>query len=218
MPLYLCSRCRECHPPAAYSLNPRHGARNKLCDRCLIRCRAIKQARRSRTVQTSTRPPGWLSANGLGPTSHYDHGSMDQACASCAGLHWLSERSSRSSVRNPVFVICCRQGDVELPPFSALPSFLSELLLGADSHAAAFRRNVRKYNNAFAFTSVNYTTLTHGLQSQRGPMDFQIQGILYHTTGPLGETAGQRPQFAQIYFYDPDEAVAFRSAEYDNLD
>ncbi|KAH8749516.1 hypothetical protein F5883DRAFT_357465, partial [Diaporthe sp. PMI_573] len=113
---------------------------------------------------------------------------------------------------------CCFRGDLTLPPFTPLPRFLKEMLLDPDHRGRDIRRKIREYNNAFAFTSVNCTTTTHGLSNTRGALDFQIQGILYHTTGPLQQIRGVPPQFAQFYFYDPNYAADLRFHSREGLD
>jgi hypothetical protein len=48
------------------------------------------------------------------------------------------------------------------------------------------------------------------VQSRRGPRTFQIHGTLYHVEGPSEPDEGRPPTFAQIYFYDLNEAVNHR--------
>jgi hypothetical protein len=42
-------------------------------------------------------------------------------------------------------------------------------------------------------------------------MDFQIQGTLYHLTGPLQREGIEPEQFAQLYFYDHAQAADLHS-------
>lgn len=73
------------------------------------------------------------------------------------------------------------------------------------------------YNNLFAFTSTSATTTTHGVTGG-GPLEFQIQGALYHYTGSLNPLTNRLPQFAQLYFYDPDIAASYRALSGEGLD
>ena len=108
------------------------------------------------------------------------------------------------------------KGQIEFPAWDPLPPFLSRRLegtvdgegnrLGPD---AAFRKNIRQYNNAFQFTSVKCNINTHGLNAA-GPMDFQVHGSLYHFAGPLEPAAGETAAFAQLYFYDAQSAADIR--------
>ena len=51
----------------------------------------------------------------------------------------------------------------------------------------------------------------HSVNSTGGaPYLFKIQGSLYHKTGPLIPAQGRAPNYAQLYIYDPQEAIDFR--------
>ena len=49
-------------------------------------------------------------------------------------------------------------------------------------------------------------------------MDYQIHGTLYHLHGPLQPEPGEGPQYAQLFFHDPQAASAFRNARSPDLD
>src|SRR5260370_42234355 len=51
-------------------------------------------------------------------------GTMTNQCSHCGALHWLQERLSGSSQRNPVFSRCCNQGKVSLPLLQQVPEAL----------------------------------------------------------------------------------------------
>ncbi|KAN0082326.1 hypothetical protein V8E54_003624, partial [Elaphomyces granulatus] len=68
-------------------------------------------------------------------------------------------------------------------------------------YAAQFRANIRRYNGALAFTSVNYRTDT---RVNGGYVPFQIQGELFHLQGPLENDPAVAPVFAQLWFHDPE--------------
>lgn len=106
---------------------------------------------------------------------------------------------------------------MQIPLFKRLPPFLHTLLTANDPRSRDFQAQLRRYNNIFAFTSVDCKTTRKGV-STGGPMDFQIQGALYHRSGPLQEATGQGPQYAQLYFHDPQFAADFRWLLNDNLD
>ena len=50
-----------------------------------------------------------------------------------------------------------------------------------------------------------------------GIQNFQIHGELYHLQGPLNPSSGQRPRFAQLYFYDPSYAAQACSTTNPNI-
>jgi hypothetical protein len=75
-------------------------------------------------------------------------------CEFCAAYHWATERTEAGSRQ---FELCCKKGDVDLDPLPTPPAFLETLYTSQDLRGRAFRKNIRAYNNALAFTSVNYT-------------------------------------------------------------
>ena len=57
----------------------------------------------------------------------------------------------------------------------------------------------------------------HSVNNTGGaPYLFKIQGSLYHTTGPLIPAQGRAPNYAQLYIYDPQEAIDFSINHTDN--
>ena len=131
---------------------------------------------------------------------------MTISCNHCSALHWLEERTSvyPSTIRNPLFSICCSQGDVAIPLMQQPPQLLHSLYNEDTSLARHFRTHIRKYNSALAFASLKYQPderVRGGLQC------FQIHGALYHLAGPLQHPTNMRPQFAQVFLYDPEDAI-----------
>ena len=85
-----------------------------------------------------------------------------------------------------------------------LPPLLHSLYNDNTGLARHFRMHIRKYNSALAFASLKYTPD----QRVRGGLQcFQIHGALYHLAGPLQHATNTRPQFAQVFLYDPEDAV-----------
>jgi Helitron helicase-like domain at N-terminus len=132
---------------------------------------------------------------------------MDVACPECGALHWIQERIATSSRTSPRFNMCCLDGDVVLPPIRDPPPQLRALYESNLPHAAQFRANIRRYNGALAFTSVNYRTDT---RVDGGFVPFQIQGELFHLQGPLENDPAVAPVFAQVWFHDPEFANSLR--------
>ena len=92
-----------------------------------------------------------------------------------------------------------------LPSFNPPPDFLRGRLQDNTAVARRFRQQLRAYNAALSFTSLNYTTTDRGASG--GVNCFQIHGELYHLQGPLDTATGQSPRYAQLYFYDPAYAT-----------
>ncbi len=48
------------------------------------------------------------------PVARHDLGAMDITCSFCGALHWIDEKLTSSSNRNPKFGLCCDSGKVRL--------------------------------------------------------------------------------------------------------
>ena len=95
-----------------------------------------------------------------------------------------------------------------LPNYPDPPTLLKELLTEKNAASRKFRKQIRAYNYALTFTSVNYKADSRmGASTGRGPVCFQIHGELYHLQGPLEATTKDTPPFAQLFFYDPSQAT-----------
>jgi hypothetical protein len=140
---------------------------------------------------------------------------MTVRCDDCEALHWAGENQD-SRVGSQKFEACCKRGDLVLHPFRQPPTLLQDLLAAQNPRSRHFRDNIRRYNSAFAFTSIECETTDRGMHG--GPNCFQIHGALYHTTGPLDPAPGQQPRYAQLYFHDPQTAAAIRHSLNDGLD
>lgn len=139
---------------------------------------------------------------------HLDFGQQEAICAHCDALHWISERISSSPVSAPRYHSCCIQGSVPLTPYSDPPDLYRDLYTGKHSLSSSFFAHIRRYNAAFAFVS---TTVKVDDRISNGINMYQIHGALYHLQGPLDGQNGVRPAYAQLFFYDPHEAQAFRA-------
>ncbi|KIJ22373.1 hypothetical protein M422DRAFT_88131, partial [Sphaerobolus stellatus SS14] len=69
-----------------------------------------------------------------------------------------------------------------------------------------FRENICRYNAVFAFISLG-CKLNAGMEQSGGPYSFRVDGELYHMVGSLLPEPGDPPSYAQLYFYDPLEAL-----------
>ena len=154
----------------------------------------------------------YLAARGAyrEPSTRHDLGRMDVRCSYCGATHWMAEKLSNSSNRSPRFTSCCLEGKVHLPVLEPPPDTLRQLTTSEDHSAVKFRDINWRYNLAFAITSV-------GVQEDRSvPPVFRICGELYHNSGALLPEEGEIPRYAQIYVYEPLEALGHRMSN--NLD
>ncbi|RGB32558.1 hypothetical protein C1646_626032, partial [Rhizophagus diaphanus] len=121
---------------------------------------------------------------------------------------WLDERINKS-VKLPVFNTCCIKGKVILPFLQELPSPLNTLLTETNSRSCTFRQNIKMYNSALSFTSIE-AKIDQQITGTSGIYTFHIHGEMYHRIGSLLPNSETQPQFAQIYIYDTDHEIQNR--------
>ncbi|KAF8098608.1 hypothetical protein N665_0263s0037 [Sinapis alba] len=107
---------------------------------------------------------------------------------------WLSKRRN---AKNPIFSLCCMQGQVQLPLLKEPPTVLNKLLEGDDPRCINFQKHIRPYNMSF--------------KKGRGPDMFQLQGVNYHLLGNLTPPDGTEPKFGQLYIVDTENEVENRA-------
>ncbi|KAF7841731.1 uncharacterized protein G2W53_004029 [Senna tora] len=92
------------------------------------------------------------------------------------------ERLNRArTVRKPKFSLCCMQGKISLPLAKDPPKLLEKLITKRDLRSAHFMKEIRNYNNMFAFTSMG---------------------------GSLLPSSNEKPKFAQLYIYNTENEVS----------
>ena len=136
-------------------------------------------------------------------------GKMDVQCSDCSALHWMAERLAQSSDTRPRFGMCCFQGKIKLAPLHNLPPELRNLYTSQTPQAKEFQENIRRYNNALAMTSLG-CKVDESVNRGNGPYVFKIQGRLSHLAGSLLPQEEESPVYAQLYIYDPAEALNHR--------
>jgi hypothetical protein len=140
---------------------------------------------------------------------------MTVICPFCHAYRWLREKVSNSPASRPEFTSCCQRGHVKLPFLSPPPPFLKHLFESRDRNAKEFRNNIRQYNMSLAFTSLGVAE--DRTVNRRGGWVFRISGELCHLIGPLLPQQDVAPSFAQLYIYDPHDALNHRMTRNDNL-
>ena len=125
----------------------------------------------------------------------YSAGQMDVICHYCGSLSFHNEHFK-----------CCHEGKVHLDDFT-FPPALQELFQSADELGVNFRQNIRRYNTAFAFSS-----LSANLEPPpgRGPPVFRVCGQMYHSYASLYPNNNNPPSFNQLYVFQPSEANSIR--------
>ncbi|CEJ05039.1 hypothetical protein RMCBS344292_18987 [Rhizopus microsporus] len=239
--------CSSCHAPLPVD------SRHRTCQACRERIAASRRRRRAeqeeetdaatrsrgrsrRTVESSdaeSKPRGRSRAEPAAYISQLSRlrplvlGHMDKECLHCHALHWIDETQNTSSLRNPSWESCCKQGSVQLQLLSDPPEYLKDLLASTDTQGRHFKDNLRQYNAAFAFTSLGCDLVSAedcannngNNNNNRGGLNaFQIHGVLCHRQGPLTLVESSEPSYAQLYIFDPFYAAERRQARNSNLD
>ena len=146
-------------------------------------------------------PKGQRPFNEKDERLRHQMGQMDIRCAHCDVLHWIEERNTSSPRTRPNFTAYCSCDKVSLAPLTQPASPLWDLLEGQTPDAKQFHNQIRKYNNAFAFTSVG--TKIDESMARGGVYRYRLQGELHHRMGSLLPSEGETPKFAQMYIHDP---------------
>nr|GEU54236.1 DNA helicase PIF1, ATP-dependent [Tanacetum cinerariifolium] len=78
-----------------------------------------------------------------------DLGNCDQHCRHCVCLFWYNERLKGAAYTRQVeYHLCCRGGQIQMPPLPDPPVFIQQLLTNT-----YFIEHIRAYNQMFAMTS-----------------------------------------------------------------
>ncbi|KAL6300080.1 hypothetical protein BKA93DRAFT_819615 [Sparassis latifolia] len=112
--------------------------------------------------------------------------------------------------------MCCNHGKIDLPAPLAPPEFFRYLFASPEPQAEDFRDNIRQYNAALAFTSLGVKIDDHLNNGWSEPV-FRIHGELRHRHGSLLPQERQDPAYAQLYIYDPRDALNQRMQRNSNL-
>src|ERR1700679_192599 len=160
-------------------------------------------------------PPGPAALPGP-PVQRHSLGPMNLQCPHCHALHFSAEKLTSSTRNNLKFGLCCLTGQINLPQFPPAPRQLRDLFDGTSPHSLDFKKNIRQYNTAFAFTSVG-VKVDQSVLDGSGPYSFRISGELRHLSGALLPSAGEAPKYAQLYIHDPQEQLAYREGRNNNL-
>ena len=119
--------------------------------------------------------------------------AMDVVCDFCGAFRYRHEPAG----------LCCSGGkvDIHVPP--DLPVDLHRKI----TEDADFLKDIRKYNQVFAFTSIGCKVDTDLANSRDGVYTFRINGQVCHLIGPAEPNFGKEAKFSQIYFFDKEAQI-----------
>ena len=89
--------------------------------------------------------------------------------------------------------------------------------MGNTSESRGFLKSIRKYNQAFVFTSMR-SKFQSSEATGRGVYTFRVNGKLCHHIGNLEPEVNHGARFAQIYFLDDDLQTERCMEIFDDLD
>lgn len=133
----------------------------------------------------------------------FNVGELSFVCSHCSAKLFSGERKG----------LCCKDGKVVLPQPNPLPEALKTLYCTN----LEFVKNIRKYNQAFAFTSLGVKVDERLASATNGVYTFRINGMLSHRIGGLLPVGDNLPKFAQIYFTGDQEQPALRNQHFGNV-
>nr|AAK54292.1 putative helicase [Oryza sativa Japonica Group] len=139
----------------------------------------------------------------------WNFGGPTCMCQHCHALMWHAERSLHSTVKQPSFGLCCKQGKVALPPLKEQPPYLTSLLTRDGGRSTNYQQNIRSYNSMFAFTSMG-GTVDRKINNGHGPYIFRLNGQNHHHIGTLLPEGSNKPRFQQLYVYDTENEIENR--------
>ena len=121
---------------------------------------------------------------------------MNQVCVHCAALP--GENNFK----------CCADGKVRLPNLLVFAEGLPDLLCSNSAQTKRFRNNIRLYNNAFSFAS-----LQANIQPPpgNGPPCFRICRQTFHRYGALYPGQDFQPNFSQLYVIEARPQLNLRT-------
>lgn len=143
------------------------------------------------------------------PEEYATLGGPSVQCSKCNARMWKEERVNKNVIKGvPLFSMCCKKGEVKLPPTPPTPTYLSQLYNDKDK-SAVFERSIRLYNSMFSFTSTG-GNIDHSINRCRGPYIYRLNGHNHHVFGSLIPDDGDTPKFCQLYIYDTTNEVSNR--------
>lgn len=136
-------------------------------------------------------------------------GDMSMQCTHCGAYRWRKEKKA----------ICCYDGKTS-PDDAGHPIVhpdLEHLFDGYTDQSKQFLTNIRRYNQAFSFTSLRSRIDTNLASNRDGVYTFRVNGELCHRIGHLEPDDGSEPSFCQVYFMDPDAQTDRRLGVFSQL-
>jgi hypothetical protein len=138
---------------------------------------------------------------------YYDVGNFEGRCIYCEALFFKGEHVQGN--KKGEYFECCSKGKFKLDlPFSDYPEKLYNLMIRDEKSLfnwKKFHENMRRYNAAFAFGSMQVDKHIKGVDC------YKIQGMIYRRVNLAAfPDAGNEPSYGQLFLIDTEEALDIR--------
>ena len=153
----------------------------------------------------------------INDVERYTLGNMDCKCHYCGALgFWCENKGTKTE---PHFGnLCCQKGKVSVPlaqDFQLHPYIANLLTSTTDRDAIYFRSHARMFNAGMAMASTVSGKVPN--EYSKGNSAYSIAGQLRRILGPMMPRKGNVPRYIQIYFFEPDDATAYRIRNFADL-
>ncbi|KAG1169137.1 hypothetical protein G6F70_008661 [Rhizopus microsporus] len=171
--------CSSCHAPLpVYSCHP-------TCQACRKRVAASRHLEADQEEQLS------LLMLKIDPEADPGQNLLPISLSFLAFILWTLDEWTRDA---PTLGSCCKRGSIQLQLLPDPPEYLKDLLASTDIQRRHFKDNLRQYNAAFAFTSLECDIVSaeerNANSNRGGPSTFRIHDALCHRQGPLLSVEG----------------------------
>lgn len=135
-------------------------------------------------------------------------GNLDHECKFCNAKHFKGEMSQDKKYSH-----CCHKNKVHIDHNTTYPDELKNLLFEKNLISINYRKNIRNYNNLFAFASFGSKSIHFNTVGQQV---FKICGQVYHNSYALHPNDNDNPKYGQLYIIDNEIANKHRQNQYNN--
>ncbi|XP_074361289.1 uncharacterized protein LOC141701557 [Apium graveolens] len=129
---------------------------------------------------------------------YVDIGPPTSTCVKCGARMWNMEWNNKSNKNSsPTFSLCCKNGQVQLPPEKQPPEPLRSLIYGSD-RTIHFKLNHRPYNSLFAMY-YSGGKIDHKINNGGAPYCFTVKGQNLHLLGSMLPADGESPKYCNQF-------------------
>lgn len=210
-----------------YQRSNRNNRAGAQCNRNSLPGRTLCSLHRNRRTVQFIQLPERISTHGGALRNHSEShvirieqhycGEMIE-CSLCQAKHFIVERKTGSTVNNPIFIKCCKEGRlITLPKWPQMNQIIANLLRENTEKGKNFRTYIRLFNSIFGFGSMRANFDRRLATTLQGTYTFRISGAVHHLVGDIQDQGIEEATFGEIYIYDPRDQIERRSTMFPNL-